>query len=88
MPPKPRHNRTRNANRTVVRLLAATGLLALCVILWMPGLEAGDPESPIERAIAFLAANQVTRPVDVIVNGARVVDFPGNWPQHFTLRGN
>lgn len=71
-----------------MRLLAATGLLALCVILWMPGLEAGDPESTIERAIAFLAANQVTRPVDVIVNGARVVDFPGNWPQHFTLRGN
>jgi hypothetical protein len=78
----------RTAATPVVRLLAATALLALCLLVRAPGLDARDPESPIERAIAFLAANQVRQPVDVIVDGARVVDFPGNWPQHFSLRGN
>ena len=87
MPPEATRSRTRRAATPVVRLLAAAGLLALCVLMRTPGLEAGDPASPIERAIAFLSANQVRRPVDVMVNGARVVDFPGDWPQQFTLRG-
>ena len=41
----------------------------------------------IERAIAFWAY-QVKLPIDVTVNGARIVDFPGDWPQYFALRGD
>ena len=80
---------SRSVATPVGRLLAATGLAALCVILLtVPRLEAGDPASPIERAVDFLYANQIQQPVDQIVNGARVVDFPGDWPQYFHLRGD
>src|SRR5437879_1571343 len=72
----------------VLRWLVAAGLVALGAIALAPaGLGAGDPRSPIERAIDFLSANQVRRPVDMIVNGARVLDFPGDWPQYFHLHG-
>jgi hypothetical protein len=30
----------------------------------------------------------VKLPIDVTVNGARIVDFPGDWPQDFALRGD
>lgn len=74
--------------RTPARLLpAVTGLLALCVGLSVPSsLVAGDRGSPIERAIGFLYLHQVRQPLDVVVDGVRVVDFPGNWPQHFNLQ--
>jgi hypothetical protein len=68
--------------------LPATGVLALCVILSAPArLGAGDQRSPVERAIDFLIAHQVARPVDVVVDGVRVVDFAGDWPQYFHLQG-
>src|SRR5436190_18102916 len=81
---------TRSRSRTAATPLAmaAAGLVAVCVIgLASPHLEAGDPKSPIDRAIDFLFINQVQQPVDTIVNGARVVDFPGDWPQYFHLQG-
>src|SRR3954466_7919859 len=83
-----RHSGIGTAATPAARLLAAAALIALCVLVPAPGLEAGDPQSPIERAIAFLWANQVKLPVDVTVNGARIVDFPGDWPQYFALRGD
>ena len=69
-------------------LVAVTRLLALCVVLSAPpNLGAVDRESPLERAIDFLFTHQVHQPLDVVVNGVRVVDFPGDWPQYFNLQG-
>ena len=71
----------------IAALRAVAGLVAVAVIWSTPVMMgAGDPASPIARALAFLAAEQVRQPLDVVVNGARVVDFPGDWPQHFTLQ--
>ena len=71
-----------------MRGLIAAGVVALGTIALVPaGVDAGDPESPLEKALAFLSVNQVRRPVDAIVNGVRVVDFPGDWPQNFHLHG-
>jgi len=70
------------------RVLPATDVLALCLMVSAPArLGAGDRRSPVERAIDFLVAHQVSKPVVATINGARVVDFPGNWPQYFHLRG-
>jgi hypothetical protein len=67
-------------------LLAVAGVLALCVVLFVPpSARAGDRESAIERAIAFLLMRQVRS--DVVVDGVRVVDFQGDWPQYFSLQG-
>jgi hypothetical protein len=70
-----------------MRLVTASALLMLSLLVVAPGLEGADPGSPLERTIDFLSANQVQQPVDLIVDGARVVDFPGDWPQRFSLRG-
>jgi hypothetical protein len=68
-----------------VRVLAA--LAAVAVIWSTPALQgAGNRTSPIVRALDFLAAEQVRQPLDAVVNGARVVDFPGDWPQYFSLK--
>lgn len=75
--------------RTPAGLLpAVTGLLALCLVSSVPAsLGAGDRGSPIERAIGFLFTQQVSQPLEAVVDGVRVVDLPGNWPQYFNLRG-
>jgi hypothetical protein len=69
------------------RVLAAIAAAALGIVssVYSP-LRAGEL-SPIQRAVIFLYRTQVTSPVDVLVNGARTVDFPGDWPQYFTLAG-
>src|SRR4030095_5981997 len=70
------------------RLLTALTLVLCCCLISSSAIfGAVAPPSPIERAINFLFANQVTQPVDMVVNGARIVDFPGDWPQFFNLRG-
>ena len=69
-------------------ILRATGVLAVWVILTAPARVGAGDRSPIERAIDFLVAHQVGQPVNAIVDGARVVDFAGNWPQYFHLKGN
>jgi hypothetical protein len=71
------------------RLVAAiAGLLASGVLLYgTASLEADDRPTPIQRAIGFLWRHQVQRPLSTTVNGVQVVDFPGNWPQYFHLRG-
>lgn len=46
--------------------------------------------APIGRALAFLLAHQVQEPLDMLVDplrGERVRDYPGDWPQFFSLRG-
>ncbi|HEY7575222.1 MAG TPA: hypothetical protein VIB08_08675, partial [Thermoanaerobaculia bacterium] len=48
---------------------------------------AGETGRPIRRAIAYLLAHQVDRPLDVFIEGERVMDYPGDWPQFFSLRG-
>jgi len=65
---------------------AATLVAALYVVAFAPaGVGAVDRTSPIERAIDFLFQQQVRAPLDVVVNGVRVIDFPGDWPQYFSL---
>ena len=65
---------------------AATLVAALYVVASASaGLGAADRSAPIERAIDFLLQQQVREPLDVVVNGAQVVDFPGDWPQYFHL---
>jgi len=69
-------------------LLAFTALLAIYLISSAAdSLHASDPVSPIERALGFLFTQQVSQPLDAIIDGARVLDFPGDWPQYFTLQG-
>jgi hypothetical protein len=65
-----------------------TCVAALCV-LWSSQQELGaaNRSSPIGRAIDFLRQQQVVRPFNMVVNGVHVVDFPGDWPQYFALRG-
>jgi hypothetical protein len=72
--------------RTTARIVWVTAVLVCGVFLSAPTLGAGDRASPIERAIAFLSAHQLSEPLDTIVDGSPVVDFPGDWPQFFALR--
>jgi len=44
-------------------------------------------DAPIRRALAFLLAHQVEEPLDMLMDGERVRDYPGDWPQFFSLRG-
>lgn len=67
--------------RVVVVLVAAAGLAG-------PILRAGaGGSSPLQRALDFLDRQQLRRPLDVVDGGVRIRDYPGNWPQSFTLRG-
>jgi hypothetical protein len=71
------------------RWLPLAGVIAACLLLWPPArLGAVEIGSPIHRALAYLLWHQVAQPIDVTVGGARIRDYPGNWPQHFRLRGS
>ena len=48
----------------------------------------GASRSPIERALDYLLAQQVAESFDTTLNGVRVIDREGNWPQYFHLKGN
>lgn len=65
-----------------------TVCLGLAVALSAPATVATEQRSPIERALAFLSLNQLRQPLDVVVGGTRIRDFPGNWPQFYSLRGS
>lgn len=67
------------------RVLAAT---AVVLALWhvLAGAATAVPPSPIQRALGFLLLNQVRQPLDVTIDGYRVVDYPGDWPQFIGLR--
>ncbi len=43
--------------------------------------------APVRRALRFLLARQVQEPLDIVLDGERVRDLPGDWPQYFSLRG-
>jgi hypothetical protein len=66
-------------------ITAAAGVIAqepeppVAGVQWTP--------SPIQRALGFLLLNQVQRPLDIIIDGARTLDFAGDWPQYFRLQG-
>src|SRR5687768_2994232 len=71
-----------------VRHPPRTALVLVAVLAAAPALVGvSRPDTPISRALAFLAAQQVRTPLDVVIDGARVRDYPGNWPQYFHLRG-
>lgn len=61
-------------------------IVTLCLLATTAEFDAAAPPSPVRRALGFLYLNQLQRPLDVVVGGARVVDFPGNWPQYFRLQ--
>jgi hypothetical protein len=68
-------------------MLAATAVvLALWQALAGAASPAPGPPSPIQRALGFLLLNQVRQPLDVTIDGYRVVDYPGDWPQFIGLR--
>jgi hypothetical protein len=70
------------------RFLPVPVIVALCVIASAAArLGAGDQRTPIQRAIDFLIAHQLPQPVDSMIDGVRVVDFAGDWPQYFHLKG-
>src|SRR5262249_12312989 len=76
-------------DRPVTYTSLTTACLALCLIFTAPArFGASDRQSPIEQALGFLFTHQVRQPLDSIVNGVRVVDWPGDWPQYFALQGN
>ena len=62
-------------------------LFALCLVAMPPAFRAADLPSPIQRALGFLYLNQLQFPIDVVIDGTRVIDWPGNWPQFFRLQG-
>ncbi len=67
----------------------ARGLaLALVLAFARPAAAAGEAAAPMRRALAFLLARQVQEPLDILVDGERVRDYPGDWPQFFSLRGS
>ena len=76
-----RHLRPPGVVPAIAAVLALWGVLAGAA-----GPAADDHPSPIQRALGFLLLHQVRQPLDVTVNGVRVVDFPGDWPQFFGLR--
>ena len=62
------------------------GVLALFLIA--PARFESAPRSPIELALDYLLSQQVSESFDTTLNGVRVIDYAGNWPQYFHLRGN
>ena len=68
--------------------LGVAGVLALCIIASTPAHFEGASRSPIERALDYLLAQQVAESFDTTLNGVRVIDREGNWPQYFHLKGN
>ncbi|HET7695222.1 MAG TPA: hypothetical protein VFK57_05890 [Vicinamibacterales bacterium] len=62
-------------------------IAALCFVALPARDDAAGTPSPIQRSLWFLYFNQVQQPLDVTVDGIRIRDFPGDWPQHFTLQG-
>lgn len=62
-------------------------IVTLCLLAAPAVFDAATPPSPIRRALGFLYLTQLQRPLDVVVGGTRIVDFPGNWPQYFRLEG-
>jgi hypothetical protein len=65
--------------RCRILLQISAVLVSICLIASADALPAAAAQtSPIERAVRFLLALQVARPLDVMENGLRVVDFPGD----------
>jgi hypothetical protein len=73
--------------RTPLPVLARGLAFALVLGAASPGATADEAAVPLKRALAFLRTRQVQEPLDILVDGARVRDYPGDWPQFFSLRG-
>ena len=82
MSPVDRHH----ARRARAPLFLATAAALALFGLLATAAPADSPPSPIQRALGFLLLHQVRQPIDLDVNGVRVVDFPGDWPQFIGLR--
>jgi hypothetical protein len=66
-------------------LVAVTSFVAIVALSCGQVVLATRPLSAIQRAIAYLYATQLRAPLDVSIDSRRVLDFPGDWPQSFTL---
>lgn len=73
----------------MTRWIPAVGVAAALLLCGEAApLGAAQLQSPIQRALSFLFWHQVARPIDVTIGGTRIRDYPGNWAQHFHLRGS
>jgi hypothetical protein len=71
------------------RWTAGAAVAAVLLLLFGGSpLRAAALRSPVQRALSFLLWRQVAQPIDVMVGGTRIRDYPGNWPQHFQLPGS
>jgi hypothetical protein len=71
---------------TLARALTfALGLGVLCPAT--TALAADESAAPIRRALGFLLKRQVEAPHFVIIGDEWVRDYPGDWPQFFSLQG-
>lgn len=68
------------------RVSVLAGLLAIALVWATPAGVGAGRASPATRALRFLGAQQVREPLDLVVDGTRVRDFPGDWPQYFNLQ--
>jgi hypothetical protein len=84
MPVSEPHRLVRPSPRRVVPAIVV--VLALWVFTGSAVPAAGESPSPIQRALGFLFLHQVRQPLDLTLGGVRVRDYPGDWPQYFTLR--
>jgi hypothetical protein len=76
-------------NRPAMRRWAPVIAMVAAGLVAADGVRVGavSLRSPVQRALAFLFWRQVAQPIDVTIAGTRIRDYPGNWPQHFHLRG-
>jgi hypothetical protein len=66
---------------------AALALTAFVTLVATPrAAPVASAASPITRAIEYLSSQQLRQPLDLVLNGSRVLDFPGNYPQYFQLQ--
>ena len=77
------------AARTAAARVCA--LLLACAVVAGGLPAAGSPSSQqivaIHRALEYLQGQQVVEPLDLWIGDQRIIDYPGNWPQHFRFQG-
>jgi hypothetical protein len=61
--------------------------LPIAVLSCLLCLSCSPGATPIARALDYLDAHQVRAPCKCFLDGRWVVDYTGNWPQHFYMEG-
>jgi hypothetical protein len=78
---------TRNARLRLV-LGVSLALASSALSATAPGQTVENRASPGRRALNYLLARQLQQPINIYIGDRPVLqDYPGNWPQFFSLRG-